>query len=72
MASHTKTAVQDSSSSILALGHNILKLTRDMTSYMQTNSIVPPTFNLEYLNPPDTPEYRRLHATLKPSLEDLQ
>ena len=72
MASHTDTANGGSSSSILALGQNILELTQDMTRYFQANNFVAPTFSLESQDPPDTPEYRRLHATLKTSLEDLQ
>ena len=58
--------------SILALAHNILKVTEDMTKYFQANNLVAPTFALDSQDPPDTAEYRDLHAKLKTSLEDLQ
>lgn len=60
------------STSMLALAHNILKLTEDMTQYFQANSLVAPTFALDSPDPPETEGYRRLHAGLKESLEDLQ
>ena len=63
--------VQAPSSSILALARNILKLTQDMTVYLQANNLAAPTFTLGSQDVPDTLEYRRLHATLKTSLEDL-
>ena len=72
MTSHRNTAVQGPSSSILALGQNVLELTQDMSKYFQANNLVAPTFNLESQDLPDTPEYRRLHAALTTSLEDLQ
>ena len=62
---------QGESTSILALAQNILDLTQDMTKYFQANNLVAPTFSLDSLDPPDTPEYRRIHANLKTSLEDL-
>ncbi|KAL8644393.1 MAG: hypothetical protein Q9226_007784 [Calogaya cf. arnoldii] len=71
MGSSSNTAGQVPSSSILALAKNILELTQDMTEYLQANSLAAPTFALVSPDPPDTPEYRRLHATLKTSLEDL-
>ena len=72
MADQANTAVQGPSSSILALAQNILELTQDITKYFQANNLAAPTFALDSEDPPDTPEYRRLHATLKTSLEDLQ
>ncbi|KAL6854828.1 hypothetical protein ACO1O0_005955 [Amphichorda felina] len=63
--------VQGESTSILALAQNILDLTQDMTKYFQANNLVAPTFSLDSQDPPDTPEYRRIHANLKTSLEDL-
>ena len=72
MADQANTAVQGPSSSILALAQNMLELTQDMTKYFQANNLAAPTFALDSQDPPDTPEYRRLHATLKTSLEDLQ
>ncbi|KAL8879219.1 MAG: hypothetical protein Q9198_003128 [Flavoplaca austrocitrina] len=71
MASPTNTALQSHSSSILALAQNILNNTQDMTVYLQANNFTAPTFALDSQDPPDTPEYRQLHATLKTSLEDL-
>ncbi|CAL8577343.1 hypothetical protein XPA_003174 [Xanthoria parietina] len=71
MASPAITALQGHSSSILALAQNILDNTQDMTVYLQANNLTAPTFALDSQDPPDTPEYRRLHATLKTSLEDL-
>ncbi|KAI4273484.1 MAG: hypothetical protein LQ337_004585 [Flavoplaca oasis] len=71
MASPANTALQSHSSSILALAQSILDNTQDMTIYLQANNLTAPTFALESQDPPDTPEYRRLHATLKTSLEDL-
>ncbi|KAL8920786.1 MAG: hypothetical protein Q9172_004357 [Xanthocarpia lactea] len=71
MSSSSNSAVQAPSSSILALAKNILELTQDMTEYLQANNLTAPTFALDSQDPPDTPEYRRLHATLKTSLEDL-
>ncbi|KAL8858569.1 MAG: hypothetical protein Q9178_004863 [Gyalolechia marmorata] len=71
MSSSSNSAVQAPSSSILALAKNILELTQDMTEYLQANNLTAPTFALGSQDPPDTPEYRHLHATLKTSLEDL-
>ncbi|KAL8906782.1 MAG: hypothetical protein Q9171_006131 [Xanthocarpia ochracea] len=71
MSSSSNPAVQAPSSSILALAKSILELTQDMTEYLQANNLTAPTFALDSQDPPDTPEYRRLHATLKTSLEDL-
>lgn len=62
----------DNAVSILGLGQNILELSQEMTKYFQANSLAAPTFALDSPDPPDTPIYRRLHATLKTSLEDLQ
>jgi hypothetical protein len=70
MANQANTAVQGPS--ILALVEDILELTLDMTKYFQANNLAAPTFGLDSQDPPDTPEYRNLHATLKTSLEDLQ
>ncbi|KXX82903.1 Sterigmatocystin 8-O-methyltransferase [Madurella mycetomatis] len=67
MASQTNADV-----SILGLAQNILELSQDMSKYFQANNLVAPTFALDSRDPPDTPEYRRLHAALKTSLEDLQ
>ncbi|KAL9004068.1 MAG: hypothetical protein Q9188_003103 [Gyalolechia gomerana] len=72
MAGQANSAVQGPSLSILALAQNILELTQEMTIHLQANDLAAPTFGLESPDPPDTPEYRRLHATLKTSLEDLQ
>lgn len=72
MADQACTAIRGPSSSILALAQNILELTQDMTKYFQANNLAAPTFELDSQDPPDTPEYRHLHATLKTSLEDLQ
>lgn len=58
--------------SILGLAQGILELSQDMTKYFQANNLVAPIFALDSQDPPDTPEYRRLHAALKTSLEDLQ
>lgn len=69
MADQATTSVQDTS--ILALAQNILELTQDMTKYIQANNLTAPTFALDSQDPPATPEYRNLHATLKTSLEDL-
>ncbi|KAL9633239.1 MAG: hypothetical protein Q9204_003480 [Flavoplaca sp. TL-2023a] len=71
MASPAIAALQGHSSSILALAQNILDNTQDITVYLQANNLTAPTFALDSQDPPDTPEYRRLHATLKTSLEDL-
>lgn len=71
MANQANHAVQSPSPSILALAQNILDLTQDMTKYFQANNLAAPTFALDSQDPPDTPEYRRIHATLKTSLEDL-
>lgn len=62
----------DNAVSVLGLGQNILELSQEMTKYFQANNLAAPTFALDSQDPPDTPEYRRLHATLKTSLEDLQ
>ncbi|KAL8765509.1 MAG: hypothetical protein Q9209_007443 [Squamulea sp. 1 TL-2023] len=72
MAAPANTTVQGPSTSILALAQNIFELTQSMTIYLQANNLVAPTFALDSQDPPDTPEYRHLHATLKTSLEDLQ
>ncbi|KAG4032385.1 hypothetical protein MFRU_007g02890 [Monilinia fructicola] len=69
MADQATTSVQGTS--ILALAQNILELTQDMTKYIQANNLTAPTFALDSQDPPATPEYRNLHATLKTSLEDL-
>jgi hypothetical protein len=58
--------------SILALAQNIFDLTQDVSKYLQASNLTAPTFALDSQDPPDTPEYRSLHATLKTSLEDLQ
>lgn len=71
MTDQADTVTQDSSSSILGLAQSILELTQDMTKYFQTNNLAAPTFALNSQDPPDTPDYRRLHASLKSSLEDL-
>ena len=62
----------DNAVSVLGLGQNILELSQEMTNYFQGNNLAAPTFALDSQDPPDTPEYRRLHAALKTSLEDLQ
>lgn len=66
-----ETIVQPASPTILGLAQNILELTQDMSKYFQANNLVAPTFALASTDPPATPEYRRLHASLKTSLEDL-
>ncbi|KAK1143244.1 hypothetical protein N8T08_006944 [Aspergillus melleus] len=58
--------------SILALAQDIFEQTQDLTKYLQANNIRAPTFALDSSDPPDTPEYRKLHGDLKTSLEDLQ
>ncbi|KAK7979659.1 hypothetical protein PG989_012116 [Apiospora arundinis] len=58
--------------SILGLARSVISLTEDLTQYLQANNIAAPTFALDSREPPDTPEYRRLHGSLKTSLEDLQ
>ena len=58
--------------SILGLAQNILELTQEMSKYFQANNLAAPTFALDSQDPPDTTEYRGLHASLKTSLEDLQ
>ena len=72
MAEQANITAQSPSPSILDLAQNILERTQDITKYFQANNLVAPTFALDSQDPPDTPEYRRLHATLKTSLEDLQ
>lgn len=67
MTTNTYSAV-----SILDLAQNVLGLTQDLTTYLQANNLTAPTFALDSQDPPDTPEYRRLHASLRTSLEDLQ
>ena len=62
----------DNTVSILCLAQNILEISQEMTTYFQANNFAAPTFALDSQDPPNTPEYRRLHATLKTSLEDLQ
>ena len=62
----------DAPVSILGLAQGILELSQVMTQYFQANNLVAPTFDLESQDPPNTSEYRRLHAALKTSLEDLQ
>ncbi|CRG92722.1 Demethylsterigmatocystin 6-O-methyltransferase [Talaromyces islandicus] len=69
MASEGKSTIQGES--ILSLAQNILELTQDLTKYLQANNLVAPTFSLDSQDPPDTPEYRAIHATLRTSLEDL-
>ncbi|KAI1773026.1 S-adenosyl-L-methionine-dependent methyltransferase [Hypoxylon cercidicola] len=71
MANQAMDAVQDPYSSFLSLGQNIFDLTQDMTKYFRANDLAVPTFALDSQDPPNTPEYRRLHANLKTSLEDL-
>lgn len=70
MAIEKNAAIQ--TPSILGLAQKILELTQDMTKYFQANNLAAPTFALDSEDPPDTAEYRDLHATLKTSLEDLQ
>lgn len=62
----------DNAVSVLGLGQNILELSQEMTKYFQAHNLAAPTFALHSQDPPDTPEYRRLHASLKTCLEDLQ
>ncbi|KAI0382394.1 S-adenosyl-L-methionine-dependent methyltransferase [Hypomontagnella monticulosa] len=69
MSNQNTTTVQGPS--ILALAQNILELTQDMTKYLQVNGIAAPTFALDAGDPPNTPEYRKIHASLKTNLEDL-
>lgn len=69
MSNQNTTTVQGPS--ILALAQNILELTQDMTKYLQVNGIAAPTFALDSGDPPNTPEYRKIHASLKTNLEDL-
>ncbi|KAJ2988124.1 hypothetical protein NUW58_g4140 [Xylaria curta] len=71
MASQEMTATQSSSLSILALAQEILERTQDMTKFFQANNLLSPSFALGSDDPPNNPEYRRLHADLKTSLEDL-
>lgn len=58
--------------SILALAEDILEQTKGITKYLQANNLTAPTFALNSPDPPETPEYRELHNSLKTSLEDLQ
>ncbi|OTA64765.1 O-methyltransferase [Hypoxylon sp. EC38] len=71
MANQASDVSQDPSSSLLSLGQKILDLTQDMTKYFRENNLAAPTFALDSPDPPNTPGYRRLHADLKPCLEDL-
>ncbi|KAL9576344.1 MAG: hypothetical protein Q9212_007179, partial [Teloschistes hypoglaucus] len=71
MVGSANTAVQGPPLSILALAQNVLELTQQITVYLQANNLAAPTFALSSQEPPDTPEYRSFHATLKTSLEDL-
>lgn len=68
----SKTQPSSNSTSILGLAENILQQTQEMSKYFQANNLVAPTFALDSPDPPETAEYRRLHADLKTSLEDLQ
>ena len=56
----------------MGVAQDILEQTQAMTKYLQAHNLPAPTFTLDSQDPPATPEYRRLHATLKTSLEDLQ
>lgn len=71
MANQADIVVQGTSPSILALAQNVLELTQSMTEYLQANNLVEPSFALDSKDPPDTPEYRHIHANLRASLEDL-
>lgn len=71
MANQVNNATQSASSSILALAQSILRDTEDMTKYFQADGLAAPMFALDSQEPPDTPEYRRLHASMRTSLEDL-
>ncbi|EFX02887.1 O-methyltransferase [Grosmannia clavigera kw1407] len=62
----------DTKISILGLAQDILTQTQELTKYLQANSLAAPTFAPDSPDPPSTKEYRRLHALLKTSLEDLQ
>jgi hypothetical protein len=68
----TTASQADHAVSVASLGQRISELTQDMNKYFETNKLAAPTFALDSQDPPDTAEYRRLHATLKTSLEDLQ
>ncbi|KAI0534671.1 O-methyltransferase [Xylaria digitata] len=57
--------------SLLSLAQSILETTQGIVRYLDTNSLEPLSFALRAGDPPDTPEYRQLHAVLKDSLEDL-
>ncbi|KAK3291711.1 S-adenosyl-L-methionine-dependent methyltransferase [Chaetomium fimeti] len=61
-----------STASLLGLAQNILELTQNMTTYIQANNLDAPSFALDSQDPPNTPEYRTIHAALKTNLEDLQ
>lgn len=72
-ASHLLTmANQTATPSLLGLAQDILQQTEAITKYLQASNRVAPTFTLDSPDPPhQAPEYRRLHASLKDSLEDL-
>jgi hypothetical protein len=56
---------------LLGLAQNILEQSQELTKYLQASNHLAPTFSLESREPPATAEYRRIHASLRSSLEDL-
>ncbi|KAJ8130859.1 hypothetical protein O1611_g2769 [Lasiodiplodia mahajangana] len=60
------------SASLLSLGETILELTRSMAIYLEGENFPTLSFAPNAQDPPNTQEYRRLHANLKASLEDLK
>ncbi|KAJ8123126.1 hypothetical protein ONZ43_g847 [Nemania bipapillata] len=72
MAETTINSVADASASLLGLGEAILELTQSMAKYLQEENFPTLSFAPDAEDPPNTQEYRRLHADLKASLEDLK
>ncbi|KAI1743818.1 S-adenosyl-L-methionine-dependent methyltransferase [Xylaria scruposa] len=62
----------DASASLLSLGETIVELTQSMAKYLQGENFPALSFDPDAEDPPNTQDYRRLHANLKASLEDLK
>ncbi|KAI0115439.1 S-adenosyl-L-methionine-dependent methyltransferase [Nemania sp. FL0031] len=72
MAKSTINYVTDTSTPLLTLGETILELTQSVAKYLQREDFPMLSFAPDAQDPPNTQQYRRFHADLKASLEDLK
>lgn len=72
MSTHTNGNVSKASDDLLALADDVVRHTLAVAEYLRVNNHAKPTFAPDSIDRPETPEYNKLHGSLKQSLKNLQ